>query len=101
MQLKFVKWDNAPPKTGEPEEEEEYVFDASDYMFKLLGLVLADQLTIEPNGDLSKYIASLGVDGVIKARRAKIDDAAELWSLMKTELGAEHAGIIIPLLKGE
>jgi len=43
MQLKFVKWDNAPPKSGEPDEDE-YVFDASDYMFKLLGLVLADQL---------------------------------------------------------
>jgi len=38
---------------------------------------------------------------VIKARRAKIEDADELWSLMKTELGAKHAGIIIPLLKGE
>jgi hypothetical protein len=40
MQLKFVKFDAEIPKSGEPEDEEDYVFDASDYTFKLLGLVL-------------------------------------------------------------
>jgi len=42
MQLKFVKWDAEIPKSAEPEEEDEYVFDASDYMFKLLGLALSE-----------------------------------------------------------
>ena len=49
MQLKFVKWDSEIPKSTEPDaEEEEYVFDASDYTFKLLGLVLSDELTTNP-----------------------------------------------------
>jgi hypothetical protein len=42
MQLKFVKWDTEIPKSADPEEEEDYAFDASDYMYKLLALVLSD-----------------------------------------------------------
>lgn len=102
MQLKFVKWDSEIPKSTEPDaEEEEYVFDASDYTFKLLGLVLSDELTTNPQSDLKKYVASLGAEKVIIDKRAKIEDADELWSLMKTELGAAHAAQIIPILKGE
>ena len=41
MQLKYVKWDTEIPKSAEPDEDE-YVFDASDQMFKLLALVLDD-----------------------------------------------------------
>jgi len=101
MQLKFVKWDAEPPKSADAEEDD-YVFDASDYMYKLLALVFSDYLTNDPKGDLNKFIGSLpGIDKVIKDRRAKIEDADELWKTMKAELGAEHAGIIIPILKGE
>lgn len=43
MQLKFVKFDaEIPKKEGEEVEEDDYVFDASDYTFKLMGLVLQE-----------------------------------------------------------
>ena len=77
MQLKYVKWDAEIPKSAEPEEDD-YVFDASDYMFKLLALVLDEFLTNDPNGDLNKYIASLSVEKVIKDKRGKIESADEL-----------------------
>jgi hypothetical protein len=101
MQLKFVKWDSEIPKSADPEEEEEFAFDASDYMYKLLALVLSDYLTTEPKGDLNKFIASLSADKVIKDKRAKIEDADELWANIKSEVGAEHSALIIPILKGE
>jgi hypothetical protein len=41
MQLKFVKWDTEIPKAADAEEDE-YVFDASNYMYKLIALVLSD-----------------------------------------------------------
>ena len=100
MQLKFVKWDTEIPKSAEPDEDE-YVFDASDYMYRLLALVLDDFLTSDPTGDLNKYIASLSVEKVIKDKREKIESADELWANIKKDVGAEHAAKIIPILKGE
>ncbi len=41
MQLKFVKWDKEIPKAADAEEDD-YVFDSSNYMYKLLALVLSD-----------------------------------------------------------
>jgi len=38
---------------------------------------------------------------VIKDKRAKIEDADELWANIKSEVGAEHSALIIPILKGE
>jgi len=79
MQLKYVKWDNEPPKAADVEEDD-YVFDASDYMYKLLALVFSDYLTNDPKGDLTKFIGTLpGIDKVIKDRRGKIESADELW----------------------
>ena len=98
MQLKFVKWDVELPKL----EEDDYVFDASDYLFKLLGLIFSDHLTNEPKSSLDKFISSMPeLDQVIKTKRAKIEDEEELWKLMKDELGGEHSKVIIPILKGE
>jgi hypothetical protein len=54
----------------------------------------------DPKGDLNKFISTLGIDKVIKAKRDKIDDADGLWSNMKEELGNAHAETIIPILKG-
>jgi hypothetical protein len=100
MQLKFVKWDTDITKAPDAEEDD-YCFDASNYMYKLLALVLSDQLTTEPKGDLNKFIASLSVEKVIKDKREKIEDPDELWSDIKSEVGAEHSAVIIPILKGE
>ena len=58
-------------------------------------------MTAEPKGDLNKFIASLSVDKVIKDKREKIEDADELWANITSEVGAEHAALIIPILKGE
>jgi len=70
-------------------------------MFNLLALVLDDFLTNDPNGDLNKYIASLSVEKVIKDKREKIESADELWENITKEVGAKHAAMIIPILKGE
>jgi len=50
---------------------------------------------------LNKFIASLSVEKVIKDKREKIEDPDELWSDIKSEVGAEHSAMIIPILKGE
>lgn len=93
-----MKWDVELTKV----EEDDYLFDASDYLFKLLGLILSDQLTKDPKANLDKFISSLPeLDKVIKAKRDKIEDADELWNNMKDELGSEHSKVIIPILKGE
>jgi hypothetical protein len=55
----------------------------------------------DPKVDLNKFISTLGIDKVIKAKREKIDDADGLWSKMKEELGNTHAETIIPILKGD
>jgi hypothetical protein len=102
MQLKFIKWDAEIPKSAdEPVDEEEYVFDASDYMYRLMALTFADELTTNPKTILKQFIAGLGCEKVITDKRAKIEDADELWANIKTDVGAEHAAVIIPILKGE
>jgi hypothetical protein len=50
---------------------------------------------------LNKFIASLAIEKVIKDKRVKIEDNDELWSDIKSEVGAEHSAVIIPILKGE
>jgi len=87
MQLKFVKWDTEIPKAADAEEDD-YVFDSSNYMYKLLALVLSDYLTTDPKGDLNKFIASLAIEKMIKDKRVKIEDDDELWSDIKSEVGA-------------
>jgi len=49
---------------------------------------------------LNKYVATMGIDKVIKAKQGKIEGADELWAKMKDELGP-HAAAIIPILKGD
>jgi len=50
---------------------------------------------------LNKYIASLSIEKVIKDKREKIESADELWDIITKEVGAKHAAMIIPILKGE
>ena len=42
-----MKWDLEPPKptSPEPDDEDDIVFDSSDYMYKLMAMVLSDYIT--------------------------------------------------------
>lgn len=61
MQLKFIKWDAEIPKSSdEPVDEDDYVFDASDYMYRLMALALSDELTNNPKANLEQYVKTLG-----------------------------------------
>lgn len=47
MNIRFLRFDQSPTKTEDPDD---YVFDASDYAFRLMALIMKSEITKNPNG---------------------------------------------------
>jgi hypothetical protein len=78
MTLKFVKFEVPLPNTDDPDD---YTDDASDYILRLLALILSDELDKNQNAiaDIEKK-TGLPVGKIVKQLWSKIESQDELWT---------------------
>ena len=79
MSMKFVRFDKELPK---PEDPDDFVFDASDYSFRLLALIIKSEITKNESG-LDEFIKTLGYSKIFKQLWGKIESEEELWKNIK------------------
>ena len=79
MSLKFVRFDKELPK---PEDPDEYVFDSTDYSFRLLALIINNEITKNSSG-LDEFIKSNNYSKIFKQLWGKIEYKDDLWENIK------------------
>lgn len=77
--LKFVRFEVPPPN---PDDPDDYVFDASDYILRLLALILSDEINKTQKGftleEYEKKKDGLPISKIIKSLWPKIESEDEL-----------------------
>jgi len=96
MTLRFLKFDRDLPK---PEDPEDYVFDNTDFHFRLIALILSFEYSkTEKKSDLDDLIEKAGWNKIFTKMWPKIESEEELWGNIKSDVGEDHASFIIPIL---
>ena len=98
---------NYEKKKEETEEEDDYDFDEPNCLFKLIAHMLSNIMTFKKMSiteavsffDEGKKEPADKLKQVIKLKFDKLDDAEGIWSSIESEIGHEHAELILPLLK--
>ena len=101
ISLKQIKWDKKIPAADADLDDEEALFDSSNYSLRLLGLILADHLAQEDADTKSaqRLFESLGGPAHQQAWLAKIEEAPALWQAIEQETGPSHSLIILNILQ--
>ena len=99
MQYKFLKW--IPPEAKEEkkeEDDEDFDLDNSDSQFKLMALIMNDQLTSYKNADLDKFMKENSFEEAIKKRREKLESADDVWETIESDV-KDNSQVILSFLK--
>jgi hypothetical protein len=100
LQLKYLKW--VPPDKKEDAKEEgdddDVDIDNSDSQFKLIALLLQDNLTSKkPN--LQDFLKSNNLEQAIDKRKDKLEDADNVKEFIEEDILEEHRNAILRALK--